>query len=70
MAVETLKKDLAKCDAKVAFFSADEKLPWTYAHMIAGAIRASDVEKKIEQLVLLDEVPVPGRPVKSLVEAK
>ncbi len=61
---ETLKKALAKCDAKIAFFSADESLEWEMAHMIGGAILANDEEKKIATLVLLDEVPVPGRPIK------
>lgn len=61
---ESLKKDLKKCDSKVAFFSADETLEWEYAQMIAGAIQVNDEEKKVATLVLLDEVPVPGRPVK------
>lgn len=61
---ETLKKVLKKCDSKIAFFSADEGLEWEIAHMIGGAILANDEEKKISTLVLLDEAPVPGRPVK------
>ncbi len=61
---ETLQKMLKKCDSKVAFFSADDSLDWELAHMIGGAILANDTEKKISTLVLLDEVPVPGRPVK------
>jgi hypothetical protein len=61
---ETLKRDLKKCDSKVAFFTADESMEWELAHMIGGAIMVNDTEKKIEKLVLLDEVPVPGRAVK------
>ncbi|NUO49298.1 MAG: biopolymer transporter ExbD [Polyangiaceae bacterium] len=61
---ETLKKAIKKCDSKVAFFSADESLDWELAHMIGGAILANDEEKKLTTLVLLDEAPVPGRPVK------
>lgn len=61
---ESLKKDLKKCDSKIAFFSADETLEWEYAQMIGGAILVNDEEKKIKTLVLLDEVPVPGRPTK------
>jgi hypothetical protein len=61
---ETLKKVLKKCDSKIAFFSADESLDWELAHMIGGAILANDEDKKITTLVLLDEAPVPGRPVK------
>ena len=61
---ETLQRDLKKCDSKVAFFTADESMGWELAHMIGGAIRIHDTEKKIEKLVLLDEVPVPGRAVK------
>jgi len=61
---ETLQKDLKKCDSKIAFFSADDSLEWEVAHMIGGAIMVNDTEKKLEKLVLLDEVPVAGRPVK------
>jgi hypothetical protein len=61
---ETLKKAIKKCDSKIAFFSADESLDWELAHMIGGAILANDEEKKLTTLVLLDEAPVPGRPVK------
>jgi biopolymer transport protein ExbD len=61
---ETLQRDLKKCDSKIAFFSADESLEWEVAHMIGGAIMVNDTEKKIGKLVLLDEVPVAGRPVK------
>jgi hypothetical protein len=68
MAGDTLAKELKKCDSKYAFFSADESLPWEYGHMIAGAIVAADKDKKIEHLVLLEEVPVPGRAVKTLIE--
>jgi hypothetical protein len=61
---ESIKKDLAKCDSKVAFFTAAEQLEWEIAHLAAGAIRVSDDTKKVESLVLLNEAPVPGRPVK------
>jgi hypothetical protein len=61
---ESIKKDLAKCDSKVAFFTAAESLDWEIAHLAAGALRVSDDTKKIESLVLLNEAPVPGRPVK------
>lgn len=63
---ESLQKDLKKCDAKVAFFTADDTHEWAVTHLIGGAIKVNDTEKKIEKLVLLDEVPVPGRPVKGL----
>ena len=65
---ETLKKDLEKCDSSVAFFSVDDALEWELGHMIGGAILANDEGKKIKSLVLLDEVPVPGRPVKGFGE--
>jgi hypothetical protein len=61
---ESIKKDLAKCDSKVAFFTAAESLEWEIAHLAAGAVRVSDDTKKVESLVLLNEAPVPGRPVK------
>jgi biopolymer transport protein ExbD len=61
---ESIKKDLAKCDSRVAFFTAAEQLEWEIAHLAAGAIRVSDDTKKVESLVLLNEAPVPGRPVK------
>ncbi|NUP07380.1 MAG: biopolymer transporter ExbD [Polyangiaceae bacterium] len=67
LAGETLQKELKKCDSKYAFFSADDTLTWDYAHMIGGAIRAADADKKIEHLVLLSEVPVPGRAVKEVL---
>lgn len=63
---ESLQKDLKKCDAKVAFFTADDSHEWAVTHLIGGAIKVNDTEKKIEKLVLLDEVPVPGRAVKGL----
>jgi hypothetical protein len=65
---ETLKKAIKKCDSKIAFFSAEDTLDWELAHMIGGAVIANDEEKKIATLVLLDEVPVPGRPVKGFGE--
>lgn len=63
---ETLKKDLEKCDSKVAFFAIDESLEWELAHNLGGAVRVADATKKIESLVLLEESPVSGRPVKGL----
>lgn len=64
IAGETIAKELKKCDSKQAFFSADDTLGFEYAFMVAGAFRVQDTEKKIEQLVLLNESPVPGRPIK------
>jgi hypothetical protein len=61
---ETIQKAIKKCDSTVAFFSADDSLEWELAHNIGGTLMKSDDEKKIKSLVLLDEVPVPGRPVK------
>ncbi len=61
---ESIKKDLKHCDSSVAFFSADESLEWELAHNIGGTLLKTDEDKKIKSLVLLDEVPVPGRAVK------
>jgi hypothetical protein len=61
---ESIKKDLKHCDSSVAFFSADDTLEWELAHNIGGTLLKTDEEKKIKSLVLLDEVPVPGRAVK------
>lgn len=61
---ESIQKALKKCDSTVAFFSADESLDWELAHNVGGTLMKSDEEKKVKALVLLDEVPVPGRPVK------
>lgn len=63
-----LEKELKKCESKIAFFSADWSLPWEYGHMIGGAISAADKEKKIVELVLLDEVPVSGKPIKAFAK--
>jgi hypothetical protein len=61
---ESIQKALKKCESSVAFFSADESLDWELAHNVGGTLLKSDEEKKVKALVLLDEVPVPGRPVK------
>lgn len=61
---ESIQKALKKCESTVAFFSADESLDWELAHNIGGTLLKSDEEKKVKALVLLDEVPVGGRPVK------
>ena len=61
---ESIKKELKHCDSPVAFFSADDSLEWELAHNIGGTLLKADEEKKIKTLVLLDEVPVGGRPVK------
>lgn len=61
---ESIKKDVKKCDSKIAFFTAADGLEWEIAHLAGGALRVNDEEKKIESLVLLNEAPVPGRPVK------
>jgi hypothetical protein len=63
---ETLQKELERCESNTAFFAVDPSLGWEIAHMIGGAILANDSKKKIGRLVLLDEAPVPGRPIKSL----
>jgi len=63
---ESIQKDVKKCDSRVAFFTADDTLDWQVTHLIGAAIKVNDTEKKLEKLVLLDEVPVPGRPVKGL----
>jgi hypothetical protein len=62
----TAEKDIEKCDSTTAFFSADEGLEWELAHNVGGTLTKADVKKKISRLVLLDPVPVPGRPVKGL----
>lgn len=64
------EKDLKKCDSKIAFFTADESLDWELAHLAGGMLRVNDTDKKIEKLVLLEEVPVPGREVKGLPGGK
>ncbi len=61
---ESIKKDIKKCESKIAFFTAADGLEWEIAHLAGGALRVNDEEKKIESLVLLVEAPVPGRPVK------
>lgn len=60
---EQMKKDIAGCDSIVAFFSADETVEWQMAYNLAGTLLNSDEKKKIENLVLLSQVPVAGRPV-------
>jgi biopolymer transport protein ExbD len=64
---ESIAKELKRCDSKYAFFAADSSLAWEHAHMAGGALLANDKDKKLAQLVLLtDEEPVPGRPIKGL----
>ncbi|WP_437951930.1 biopolymer transporter ExbD [Sorangium sp. So ce296] len=60
---EQLTKDIAACSASVAFFSADDEVPWEMAHNLAGTILGSDAKKKLATLVLLRAAPVAGRPV-------
>ncbi|WP_441290855.1 ExbD/TolR family protein [Sorangium sp. KYC3313] len=60
---EQLTKDIAACSATVAFFSADDEVPWEMAHNLAGTVMASDAKKKLDTLVLLRAAPVAGRPV-------
>lgn len=61
---ETLKKTIPKCDSSVAFLSSDGALDWELTHNLGGTLLNSDEEKKLKTLVLLDEPPVGGRPVK------
>jgi hypothetical protein len=60
---EQLTKDIAACSATVAFFSADDEVPWEMAHNLAGTLMGSDAKKKLDTLVLLRAAPVAGRPV-------
>ncbi|WP_437875849.1 biopolymer transporter ExbD [Sorangium sp. So ce513] len=60
---EQLAKDIAACSATVAFFSADDEVPWEMAHNLAGTVITSDAKKKLDTLVLLRATPVAGRPV-------
>ncbi|WP_438016176.1 biopolymer transporter ExbD [Sorangium sp. So ce315] len=60
---EQLAKDIAACSATVAFFSADDDVPWEMAHNLAGTVIGSDAKKKLDTLVLLRSAPVAGRPV-------
>ncbi|WP_437646073.1 biopolymer transporter ExbD [Sorangium sp. So ce362] len=60
---EQLTKDIAACSATVAFFSADDDVPWEMAHNLAGTVIGSDAKKKLDTLVLLRAAPVAGRPV-------
>ena len=60
---ETLEKDLAACDATVAFFSSDDEVQWEDAFNLAGTIVISDKKKRIDALVLTHEAPVAGRPL-------
>ncbi|AUX26246.1 hypothetical protein SOCEGT47_068070 [Sorangium cellulosum] len=60
---EQLSRDIAACKASVAFFSADDEVPWEMAHNLAGTVLASDKKKKLDTLVLLRVAPVAGRPV-------
>lgn len=60
---ETLEKEFPKCKSSVAFFSADDSVPWEHAHNLAGTMLGADKEKQIETLVLLSAAPVAGRDV-------
>lgn len=60
---EQLTKDLASCDAPMAFFSGDDGALWEAAFNLAGTVLQSDEKKKIDTLVLLREAPVAGRAV-------
>jgi biopolymer transport protein ExbD len=60
---EQLTKDIAACDATVAFFSGDDAVPWESAFNLAGTLLESDEKKKLDTLVLLREAPVAGRAV-------
>jgi len=60
---DQLTKDLAACDAHVAYFSGDDAVPWELVFSLAGTTIKADEKKKIEALVLLRETPVAGRPV-------
>ncbi len=60
---EQLARDIAACSASVAFFSADDEVPWEMAHNLAGTVITSDAKKKLDTLVLLRAAPVAGRPV-------
>jgi len=70
LAGETMTKELKKCDSKIAFFSSHGSLDWEYAHIMGGALVTKDGEKKLESIVLLDEVPTPGKPVEGLASEK
>jgi biopolymer transport protein ExbD len=60
---EQLKKDLAGCDSKLAFFSGDDTIGWEMTYNLAGTVLNSDEKKRIETLVIPREAPVAGRAV-------
>lgn len=60
---DQLKKDLASCDSKIAFFSGDDTISWEMTYNLAGTILVSDEKKKIDTLVIPREAPVGGRPI-------
>jgi biopolymer transport protein ExbD len=61
-ASEGMEKRLERCDAEVAFFSANATLDWQMAFNVGGTLIKADPEgKKIKHLVLLGEEPVGGR---------
>lgn len=60
---DQLTKDLAACDAHVAYFSGDDAVPWELVFSLAGTALKADEKKKLEALVLLRETPIAGRPV-------
>jgi len=62
---DTIKRDLAACDSKMAFFSGDDTLSWEMTYNLAGTLKVVDEKdkKKIDTLVLTAEAPVAGRPI-------
>jgi hypothetical protein len=63
-ASEGMEKRLERCDADVAFFSANATLDWQMAFNVGGTLLKADPDgKKLKHLVLLGEEPVGGRKV-------
>jgi biopolymer transport protein ExbD len=60
---DQLTKDIAACDAHVAYFSGDDAVPWELVFSLAGTALKADEKKKLDALVLLRETPVAGHPV-------
>lgn len=70
-ASEGMEERMERCDAKVAFFSANAKLDWQMAFNVGATLLKLDPEgKKLEQLVLLGEEPVGGRKVELELDEK
>ncbi len=63
-AQETVEKRLRSCKSEYAFFTADYKMNWENAYNAGATIRFMDKKNKIKKLVLLDDAPVAGRPIK------